>query len=202
MEKYITIPPKSGTSFELKEGQYLTVTCPEGEQVADLTAFNRTDNHEFLFNGKTFDYEQTLRLTEKNTLWSNMSRPMLEIVADTCGMHDFLLAPCCKKTMKIFYDIEEEVPTCQDNFYNALRKYGIERWAIPTAFNVFMNVPLDADLHLDVRPPVAKPGDHVVFLAKMDLLIGLTACSAGSSNNFSFKPIAYLISDTLPNIYK
>ena len=202
MEKIITIPPRSGTSFELQQGQYLKVVCPEGEQVGDLVAFNSSDHHETLSNGKTFDYEQTLRLTEKNTLWSNMSRPMLEIISDSCGVHDFLLSPCCRMTMKIFYGIDDKVPTCQDNLYRALREHGIGRWSIPTAFNVFMNVPLDADLKLDVRPPVARPGDHVLFLAKMDLLIGLTACSAGSSNNFSFKPISYCVTDHPPESKK
>lgn len=195
MENRVNIPPKSGTAFELEKGQYLTVMCPEGEQVADLVAYNRKDHTEVLSNGKTFDYEQTLRLTTQNTLWSNQSRPMLEITEDTCGIHDFLLSPCCRMTMKKFYNIEEEVPTCQDNLYNALRSHGIDRWSIPTAFNVFMNVPLDAELKLDVQPPVAKAGDYVLFLAKMDLLIGLTACSAGSSNNFRFKPIFYGISE-------
>jgi uncharacterized protein YcgI (DUF1989 family) len=198
MKEVFTIAPRSGTSFELKEGQYLTVICPEGEQVADLVAFNGKDNREFLSNGKTFDYEQTLRLTEKNTLWSNMSRPMLEILRDTCGIHDFLLAPCCGMTMKKFYGIDDKVPTCLDNLYGALRENGIDKWAIPTAFNVFMNVPLDGQLDLEVMPPTAKSGDYVVFLAKMDLLIGLTACSAGSSNNFNFKTISYSVTDRNP----
>lgn len=199
MKETITIPPKSGTSFELREGQYLKVICPEGEQVADLVAYNRSNHREFLSNGKTFDYEQTLRLTKGNTLWSNDSRTMMELIEDTCGIHDFLLAPCCRKTMEIFYDIKGNVPTCQDNLYKALRDFGIEKWSIPTAFNLFMNVPLDAGLNLKVCPPVAKKGDYVVFVAKMDLLIGMTACSAGSSNNFSFKPISYSITDNPGN---
>ncbi|MCA1676393.1 MAG: urea carboxylase-associated protein, partial [Actinobacteria bacterium] len=29
--------------------------------------------------------------------------------------------------------------------------------------------------------------------AEMDLIVGLTACSAELSNNWSFKPIAYMI---------
>ncbi|MGB7396060.1 MAG: urea carboxylase-associated family protein [Pricia sp.] len=189
------MPPKSGTSFELKKGQYLKVICPEGEQVADLVAYNALDTREFLSNGKTLDYEQTVELTKHNTLWSNMSHPMLNIVEDTCGINDFLLSPCCKMTMKIFYDIEGEVPTCHDNLYQALQKYGIEKWSIPTAFNIFMNVPIDANGDFDVCPPTAVAGDYIVFLAKMDMVIGLTACSAGSSNNFSFKPIAYSISE-------
>lgn len=198
MMKKTIIPPRSGTSFELKKGEYLMVSCPEGEQVSDMVAFNPTDYSEMLFNGKTFDYEETIQLTKGNTLWSNKSNRMFELVEDTCGVHDFLLAPCCKKTMEIFYGIEEAVPTCQDNLYDALRKYGIDRWSIPTAFNIFMNVPLDAGMGLQVKPPTAEPGDYVVFEAKMNLLVGLTACSAGSSNNFSFKPISYSISDRRP----
>lgn len=193
MENTIVIPPKSGISFQLKKGQSLKVICPEGEQVADMVAFNPSDLEESLSNGKTFDYEQTLRLTKSNTLWSNMSQAMLEIVEDTCGIHDFLLSPCCQMTMKKFYGIDEEVPTCHDNLFKALREHGVGRWRIPTAFNVFMNVPLNDKLDLEVIAPVAKSGDYVIFHAKMDLLIGLTACSAGSSNNFRFKSIAYSI---------
>jgi uncharacterized protein YcgI (DUF1989 family) len=42
-----------------------------------------------------------------------------------------------------------------------------------------------------VKPPKSKAGDFVDFVAQMDLLIGLTACSAEQSNNYSFKPIEY-----------
>ena len=38
-----------------------------------------------------------------------------------------------------------------------------------------------------------KAGDTIVLEAKMDLIIGLTACSALQSNNGSFKPIHYRI---------
>ena len=40
-----------------------------------------------------------------------------------------------------------------------------------------------------VEPPLSKAGDRIVFEAHMDLVIGLTACSALQSNNGSFKPI-------------
>ncbi|MDB5695769.1 MAG: hypothetical protein JWN21_1312, partial [Sphingomonas bacterium] len=44
-----------------------------------------------------------------------------------------------------------------------------------------------------VEPPLSKAGDHIVFRAEMDLVIGLTACSALASNGGSFKPIAYRV---------
>jgi uncharacterized protein YcgI (DUF1989 family) len=47
---------------------------------------------------------------------------------------------------------------------------------------------------IKVLPPLSRAGDRIVFRAEMDLVVGLTACSAGQSNNFSYKPIHYEIS--------
>jgi uncharacterized protein YcgI (DUF1989 family) len=46
---------------------------------------------------------------------------------------------------------------------------------------------------LSVLPPKSKSGDHVLIEADMDLIVGLTACSAEMSNNYAFKPIGYEI---------
>jgi uncharacterized protein len=57
-----------------------------------------------------------------------------------------------------------------------------------------MNVALDGETgRIRVEPPLSTAGDHTVFRAEMDLIIGLTACSARQSNNFAFKPIHYEI---------
>ncbi len=57
-----------------------------------------------------------------------------------------------------------------------------------------MNVPVDgATGRLKVLPPTSKAGDHIAFRAAIDLVIGLTACSARDSNGGSFKPIDYRI---------
>lgn len=183
------IKPQSGIALEIREGETLKVICPEGKQVSDLVAFNASDLREVLSNGKTFDYEESLKLTTGNNLFSNRSRIMLEITGDSCGIHDFLLAPCCPVTMKHFYDIGGQPPNCLDNLYEALKDRGVERWQIPTAFNIFMNVQLDANQHISVEPPTARPGDSITFLAHMDLLLGITACSAGASNDYAYGPI-------------
>ena len=46
---------------------------------------------------------------------------------------------------------------------------------------------------LKVETPLSKAGDRIVLRAEMDLIIGLTACSALQSNNGSFKPIHWRI---------
>lgn len=188
-----TIPPKSGTAFILRKHRYLKVICPDGKQVSDMTAHNNDDLTEVLNNGKTLDYEQTLRLTKGNTLYSNASNPMLEIIEDTCGTHDFLLAPCCSSTMERFYDITGDHPNCFNNLYTALKRYDVDKHLIPTAFNIFMNVEITPNLRLKVSTPLARPGDYIIFRACMDLIIGLTACSAGMSNGNSFKSIDFVV---------
>nr|WP_295662680.1 urea carboxylase-associated family protein [Polymorphobacter sp.] len=188
------IAPRSGVAFTLDRGQRLTVIDPRGEQVADLLAYNRDDTAEVISSGRTLDYASKIYLTTGDPLYSNRSRIMLRIVEDMVGRHDFLLTPCSADTFRIIYGDTEPHRGCFGNLAAALAPYGLGPDAIPTAFNVFMNVPVDAKTGaLTVEPPLSKAGDHVVFEADMDLIIGLTACSALQSNNHSFKPIHYRI---------
>ena len=188
------IPPRSGTAFTLNAGQTLTVIDPRGVQVADLLAYNRDDLREVISSGRTLDYAETIRLTTGHLLYSNRSQPMLEIVADDVGVHDFLLTPCSYATFHHFYPDEPPHRGCFGNLAAALAPYGVTEDMIPIAFNCFMNVPIDgATGRLQVLPPISKAGDRIVFRAAMDLVIGLTACSAGASNGGSFKPIEYRV---------
>lgn len=189
------IAPRTGASFTLAQDQVLRVIDPEGSQVSDLLAFNAEDVRETVSNGRTFDYEETIKLTTGNRLWSNRSNIMLEIVEDSVGTHDFLLTPCSEATFRHFYPEHPVHRGCFGNLAEALAPYGIEPDAIPCAFNVFMNVPVGADGALRVDPPPSKPGDFLRLRAAMDLVIGLTACSAYASNGGSFKPIHYEIED-------
>ena len=187
------IQPRTGVAVELSVGDLLTVIDPEGSQVSDLVAVSRRDPREILSNGRTFDYEETIRLTTGARLWSNRSNPMLSIVEDTVGLHDFLLTPCSQATFEHFYPDEPVHRGCFGNLAAALEPYGVEPDGIPTAFNVFMNVPLAKDGRLTVEPPKSTAGDFIRFRAEMNLIVGLTACSAYASNGGSFKPIDYEI---------
>jgi uncharacterized protein YcgI (DUF1989 family) len=193
MSQIHRIPPRSGAAFPLALGQRLTVIDPDGCQVADLLAFNRHDVREVISNGRTLDYEETIRLTTGHRLWSNRSNVLLTIEGDTVGTHDFLLTPCSQHTFRHFYPDKPVHRGCFGNLAEALAPWGVEPDAIPVAFNCFMNVPIAGTGAISVLPPVSKPGDSVTFRAEEDLVIGLTACSAYASNGGSFKPIDYRI---------
>ena len=194
MSEVIEIPERSGDAFMVKAGQTLTVIDPRGVQVSDLLAYSAEYLDEVISSGRSLDYAETIYLTTGNVLYSNRSRPMLTIVADTVGRHDFLLTPCSYDTFHHFYPDLPPHRGCFGNLAAALEPYGVKPDQIPTAFNCFMNVTVDAATgKLDVLPPISKAGDHIVLRAEMDLIIGLTACSAPASNGGSFKPIHYRV---------
>src|SRR4051812_44204267 len=187
------IEPQSGTAFELRRGQLLRVFDPLGEQVADLIGYCSADRDEWLSSGRSIDYNDTVRFTAGHALYSNRSRVMLTIVRDTVGRHDFLYTPCSQETFTLIYKHDGPHPSCFGNLSRSLAPFGITPDRIPTTFNVFMNVEMDAEGRLAVKPPRSSAGDCIEVRAEMDLVVGLTACSAELSNNYRFKPIDYEI---------
>jgi uncharacterized protein YcgI (DUF1989 family) len=187
------LSPQTGTALLLSAGDVLRVIDPEGEQVADLVAFSRQPRRSWLSSGRSFDYNDTIYLTEGHVLYSNRSEPMLTITADPVGRHDFLYTPCSAEMFARLYGVTGHHPSCFENLAMSLAPHGIEPDAIPTTFNIFMNVEIDPGGTLHILPPRSRGGDAVELRAEMDLLIGLTACSAELSNNHRLKPIDYEI---------
>ena len=185
------IDPQKGCAFVMSRGDTLRVIDPSGEQVADFVAFAGADSGEWLSSGRTFDYNNTIYLTAGHVLYSNRSRPLLTIAADTVGRHDFLFTPCSQATFDILYQTEGHHPSCLENLARHLRPFGIGSDQIPTTFNIFMNVEVGPDGTLGIQPPRSKAGDYVDLRAETDLVVGLTACSAEMSNNYRLKPIDY-----------
>jgi uncharacterized protein YcgI (DUF1989 family) len=194
METLQIIPPQSGASLTIRKGQRLKVVDVQGEQVCDFICFNRHDTNEYLSSGRTIDYAGTIFLTTGHPFYSNRSRIMFRIVEDTVGRHDFLLTPCSSDTFRILYGHSDPHCGCLGNLAEHLSGYGITADQIPVCFNIFMNVEVNGENgEISVRPPRSKAGDYIILEAHMDLIIGLTACAAGASNNFSFKPIGFQI---------
>jgi len=186
------IAPRTGTAFILKKGQNLRITDIQGEQVSDLICFNLHDTAEYLSSGRTIDYAETIFLTSGHPFYSNRSNIMFIIKEDTVGRHDFLLTPCSADTFRIIYGHEHTHRGCFGNLSEALAPFGIKPDAIPVCFNIFMHVTVNGDTgKIDVLPPKSRAGDHLLIQAEMDLVVGMTACSAEMSNNYSFKPIGY-----------
>ena len=187
------IAPQSGTSFKLRVGDLLRVYDPQGEQVADLFAFKDGDLACSLSSGRSIDYAGKIYLSRGDILYANDSRMMFTIVADTVGRHDFLLTPCSQEMFEKLHHCQGHHPSCFENLCVAFASHGIRPEQISTTFNIFMNVLVDLEGTVRVLPPRSRPGDFIELRAEMDMVCGLTACSAEQSNNGAFKPIDFCI---------
>ena len=176
-------------AFTVQKDQVIRVIDIEGEQVADLVCFARQDTEEYLSSGRSIDYNEKLFLSTGDILYSNRSNPMLTITRDPVGRHDFLFAPCSREMFQLTYNIAEPHPNCLDNLAASLGPYGIRAFYIPTAFNIFMNVTITATGRVTVQPPLSQAGDYIDLRSEMDLIVGVSACSAGKCNNFHCTPI-------------
>lgn len=189
------IPAAGGVGLRLRRGERLRVIDPEGGQSGDLLAYSH-DGRERLSNGRTFDYGGKIYVSTGDVLWSDRSNPMLTIIADDVGRHDFLYASCTVEMYRIEYKVVGYHPNCADNLSAALRELAIEPGPLPTAFNLFMNVNILADGRLAIAPPKSRAGDSIVLRAEMDLAIALSSCPASICNGGAPpRPLAFEVLD-------
>lgn len=191
------ISAQTGQGFILAPGNLLTVVDPTGGQVSDLFCVDAQDPTDVLSSGRSIDYANKILFSTGDILYSARSRPMLTIVEDTCGRHDFLLTPCSQQTFDLLYPEFEgrPHPSCLENLRQGLEPLGVDQSRITTTFNIFMNVWWEPDGNLHIDPPTSRAGDRFVVRAERPLLVGLTACSAEKSNGGICKPIDYEITD-------
>lgn len=193
MQDEFFIEARSGQSIDVKENQSITVIDLEGGQVVDFfaEAFQKSD--EFLSTGVTIDCNESLRMGIGSIIYTNLYRPMFQLVADDVGEHD-LLHPCCRPEMfDFFYHNGKEHPNCLDNINASLK----EQRPIIYPLNLFMYTKINTDGTISVETPLSGPGDSVTFKALMDVRLGVAACSVSESNCNSGKcsPIKIVIQD-------
>jgi len=197
LQKRFRIEPQTGEAITLKQGQVIRIIDIEGGQVADLFCFAKGKVEEALSSGHTTDYNSKLFLSVDDVLYSNQSNPMFTITADQVGKHFMLYAPCSQKMFEKSYGVSKAHPNCLNNLVNALKKFGIKTSQITTPLNIFMNIDISELGEITIMPPKSKAGDFIELRAEMDLIVGITACSAGVCNNFEWTPIDVVIYSNL-----
>ena len=189
----ILIPARHGAAIDVKEGQTIAVVDIEGAQVVDFFAERAENPGEFVSPGVTIDCNESLRLQIGDLIYSNLYRPMFEILADDVGEHD-LLHPCCRPEMyDFFYHNGSEHPNCLDNINRSLG----ENRPIIRPINLFMYTAVTPDGKIEVRKPLSKPGDRIVLRARMDVRLGVAACSVSESdcNGGKCTPVKVIVED-------
>ena len=172
----ITIPARRGKAITLKDGQHVKVINTYGQQVVDTWAFNSADLAECMSMEHTRTALSRIRVHLGDSLVTNQRRPILTLVEDTSpGVHDTLIAACDRYRYALlgcttYHD------NCTDNLAEALAALGLQTPETPSPWNLFMNIPVQANGSLTFEPPVCKPGDYVLLRAELDCVVAFSAC--------------------------
>ncbi|WP_038906634.1 urea amidolyase associated protein UAAP2 [Dickeya oryzae] len=164
----------------LEAGQTLRITDLEGNQAADTLFYNADDTAERYSMSDTLRGQGNVFLTTGSVLRSNEDRPMLEIVADTCGRHDTLGGACATESNTVRYDLEKRhMHACRDSWMLAVAQhpeYQLTKRDITHNINFFMNVPVTPDGGLTFADGISAPGKYVEMVAKMNVLVLISNC--------------------------
>src|SRR6266508_3507314 len=169
------IPAGHARRWAMRAGERVTIAQTEGHQVGDFIAFNSADLTEFLSTSHTRRCLGRYRIGLGSRLFTNHRRPIVEIVADTVGVHDILAAACDPYRYRRDFGVENH-RSCRMNFVEALAPLDIPDWRVPDPVNLFQNSPVLSDGSYTSAASTAGPGDYVTLLAHMDLIAACSAC--------------------------
>lgn len=186
---------------ELRQGQTLRIVDLEGNQAVDVIFYARHDAAEHYSATETLLRQGGIYLTTGSVLASNLGRPMLTIVADTCGRHDTLGGACAAESNTVRYALQKKfMHSCRDNYVLALQNADVglgKRDLVPNV-NFFMNVPVTAEGELCFADGVSAPGKYVELRAEMDLYMLVSNCPQLNNpcNAYAPTPVEFLVWDS------
>ena len=176
MNELFTIPARKGKAAHVKKGQKIKVINTHGNQVVDTWAYNSSDLSEFQSNEHTRPCIMSMKFKPGDSLYTNLRRPILDVVEDTTpGIHDLLMAACDMPRYKLL-GCTEYHDNCSDNLINCMAELGFKISDVPSPVNLFMNIPWTGSGELSWEAPVSKPGDYILLRATMDCVIAFSAC--------------------------
>jgi urea carboxylase-associated protein 1 len=193
----------------IDRGQVFRIVDLEGNQAVDTIFYSAADPVERYSLTHTIQAQGALYLTTGSRLMSSEGRPMLTIVADTCGRHDTLGGACACESNMVRYAIEKRsMHSCRDSFLLAIareeervgeagRYPRLSKRDIVSNINFFMNVPVTPDGGLSFADGVSAGGRYVEMRAERDVVALISNCPQLNNpcNAYNPTPIRVLIWD-------
>lgn len=169
------VPARSPWSARMAKGDMLRLIDLEGQQAIDFLCFNAADTSERYHAPNTIKVPRNIYIGEGSVLLSSLARPLMTVVADTCGRHDTIFGCCSFEIDEVRYG-KTNSHACQTNFEKELAKHGVGHEHVVPNVNFFMYVPVGADGQAEIVDALSRPGDYVDLRAEMDVLAVLSNC--------------------------
>ena len=171
----VIVPAAHGAAVEVAAGEYLSIVDVEGSQVADLVAIQRGDHRKALSPHQTRSALRRWTLKLGDRLVNNQREPVFEIVRDDVGQHDLFFCACSPALYFQRFGLTDH-RSCRMNLREALAPHGIEEWQIPDPITVFMSTPPRPDGEFAFNPAPSRPGDRLVLLCLVDVVVAVSSC--------------------------
>lgn len=194
----VRVPPRDAATFRVPRGGVFRISSIEGPQVGDLNLWNADDVGERFYSGKTRALHGT-HVSVGDRLWSNLPhmRPMATIIEDTLAwygadefggrVHDVIGTRCDPYTGRLLSG-DDYHHCCHSNLTRALAdalsiSLDESEPHVHDVLNVFMCTGFTRERgEYFMKASPVRPGDHIDFLAEIDLLGALSACPGGDCN--------------------
>ncbi|HEY2731974.1 MAG TPA: urea amidolyase associated protein UAAP2 [Polyangia bacterium] len=194
----VVLPAGQGWTHELAAGDVFRIVDLEGNQAVDTLFFDARDTTERYSATETMRAQGNIYLTSGAVLRSSEGRPLLTIVADTCGRHDTLGGACSAESNQVRYGLaKKSMHNCRDTFLLALARHGhgLTKRDLPSNINFFMNVPVTPKGALTFADGVSAPGRYVEMKAETDVLVLISNCPQLNNpcNAYNPTPVRLLV---------
>ncbi len=191
----VRVPPRDAATFRVPRGGVFRISSTEGPQVGDLNLWNAGDVGERFYSGKTRALHGT-HVSVGDRLWSNLPylRPMATIIEDTLAwygadefggrVHDVIGTRCDPYTGKLLSG-DDYHHCCHSNLVRALAdalgmSLDESEPHVHDVMNVFMCTGFTRERgEYFMKASPVRPGDHMDFLAEIELLGALSTCPGG-----------------------
>ncbi len=169
-----TLPAGGYASRVLKRGSRLRLTNVKGDACANVLLYNADRPYERLNIADTVKVQWNGYLKQGMLLLSDMGRPLMSIIADTCGQHDTFCGGSNPKSNAAKYGEGAnytQYPNARERFLIALAKHGLGKRDVMPNVNFFKNVRIEKDGGMTWTENASKPGDYVELRADMNVLV-------------------------------
>ncbi|MDX6707808.1 MAG: uncharacterized protein QOI48_3654 [Solirubrobacteraceae bacterium] len=175
----VDVDAGDGWIAELAAGETLRIVDLHGNQAVDTLFFDAHDYANRYSAVDTLREQGSAYLTLGSRLLALDGRPLVTIVADTCGRHDTLGGACSQESNVVRYgEHTRHMHACRNTFLMQAMSWGrgLEKRDLSANVNFFMNVPLTPDGGLEFADGISAPGKYVELRADSDTLVLISNC--------------------------
>jgi urea carboxylase-associated protein 1 len=185
------VQPGDGWIRVLGAGQRLRIVDVEGNQAVDTLFYDAHDPAERYSAQDTIREQGSIYLTTGSCLLTGSGRPLVTIVADTCGRHDTLGGACSQESNVVRYgEHTRHMHACRQTFLAQALAWGLEKRDLTHNVNFFMNVPVTPDGALTFQDGVSAPGKYVELRAERDVIVLISNCPQLNNPCNAYNPTA------------